>query len=785
MKLKVYELAKKYNKSNQEIKDILLNLGLKTKSHLTVIPPIFIEKFEDQIEKNSKKSISKPQAVLRKRKVAVEKENKNEEKNIKKVKDTKIKEKNEVKSKEDHKEKKKTLDSKKSDEKKKSRVKVSSKKIKKDEDQKESVKKNDDKGFTVVSTDAKKGKKKSDSLEDKKSKKKEKEKAVLLDKIRTTHDKSVSRKQNKKKKREALIKDKEKEQETLLEERIIRCKDEVTVKELADKIGVNPTEIVKYLFLKGEAYGINNFIPMHVIEDVAIQYNVLVEREKEIEKYKDVRKIVVTEGKERPPVITIMGHVDHGKTSLLDKIKSTKVVDNEAGGITQKISAYQVTVNGKKITFIDTPGHEAFMEMRARGAIVTDIAVLVVAADDGVMPQTVEAISHAKFAKIPIIVAINKIDKPNANVEKIKQELAEHNILSPAWGGNEEFVELSALTGQGIKDLLEIISVQAEIMDLKADYEAKARAVVIESRLDPHVGSLADIIIQNGRLKVGDPFIVGDIYGKVRYISNDQNKKVKYAEPSDPVQISGLSEVPEAGAILEVYTNEKEAKKETNRKKLESREKNSIYKTNLGDEEKELRVIIKSSSRGSLEAVKSSLLKIENSEIKLIIIQASTGGITKGDIKLAQASKAIILAFEVSLNSSLRKEAESLKIEILSYSIIYKLIEDIEDRMKNSMEAKLNDKYLGRAEVKEVFKVTKVGSIAGSLVVDGYISVNSKVKVFRENVLIYEGEIDSLKRFKDDVSKVEVSQECGIGIKNFNDIKQGDSIESYITEEIS
>jgi translation initiation factor IF-2 len=785
LNLKVYELAKKYDKTNEEIKKALNKLGFEAKSHMTNVSNDIAQKLDVLFHGTQ---ISKPKFVLRKKpdieKTVVDK--------------IEVKESIETKDVEEPQESEELKNVPKFEPKKiynnrppqnNTRFIVKNKKPESDvkfkptkpkepivEIDKLSIKK-DNKTFTgpnnVKDISANYGKKKIEHEEEKK-----------LDKIRSLHDQAMSRKKNKKRKKDAFEKEQLIVEQNLLEDRIIKCKSEIVVKDLAEKIGINPTEIVKYLFLKGEIYGVNSFIPFKVAEDVASQYNVLLDLEEEIEQYSNI-KIDLKVGEVRAPIVTIMGHVDHGKTSLLDKIRESRVVEKEAGGITQKVSAYQVTKNGKKITFIDTPGHEAFMSMRARGAILTDIAVLVVAADDGVMPQTIEAISHARFANIPIIVAINKIDKKNSDIERVKQGLADHNVLSPEWGGNDEFVKVSALTGEGIADLLETIIVQADIMELKAEKKSpNIRAVVLESRLDPLSGPLADIIVQNGTLKLGDIFLIDDIYGKIRYMIDDQGKRVKEALPSVPVQISGVSEVCNAGSILEVFTNEKIAKKEMSIRKNNKKVSSDIYTTNIDNiKDKEIRLIIKTSSKGSLEAVKSSLLKLNNDESRVVFVQANTGGITQGDIKLASASSSIILAFEVSLNSSLRKEAERSGVEIFSYSVIYNLIEDIENRMKNLNLPELQDKYQGRAEVKEVFKIPGIGSIAGSIVNDGYITRGSNLKVFREDILIYSGKVSSLKRFKNDVKRVDISQDCGIGIENFNDIKVGDAIEAYIEEE--
>ena len=596
-----------------------------------------------------------------------------------------------------------------------------------------------------------------------------------------------ARRTHRKKKRQEVERKEEQARSVVSEERIIKCGKEITVKTLAEKLGINPTEIVKHLFMEGKIYSVNNFMPFEVVEEIAMKYNALIEPEEQIEKYKEVKEEVL-EGDPRPPIVTVMGHVDHGKTSLLDAIRKTKVTAGEAGGITQQVGAYQVEINDKKITFIDTPGHEAFMDMRARGASVTDIAILVVAADDGVMPQTIEAIAHAKYAKVPVIVAVNKIDKPEANMEKVKKGLSEHGIITTEWGGDNEFIGVSALTGQNIDNLLETVSLQSEMMELKATADQKARAVVLESRLDAKIGPLADVIVQNGTLKIGDPIVVGVHSGKVRYMVNDMGVRVKEAGPSVPVQLSGLSGVPEAGEIVRAVDSDKTARKMAEEQiDKDKQQVNEVFSSthSLGEQnEKEVRIIIKSGSKGSLEAVRSSLLKIENEEVQLIIVQAATGAVTEGDVKLAKASGASIVAFEVPVNNKIINEAQINKTAIKKHDIIYKLIEDIENTMQKLVDPKFQEVYEGRCDVLKIFKIPKIGTIAGCVVSDGFVTNASHIKVIRNGEELHKGKIISLKRLKDEIKKSDKGEECGIKIENFEKILVGDVLESVKVEQI-
>ena len=580
--------------------------------------------------------------------------------------------------------------------------------------------------------------------------------------------------------------------------KVIKFRGELTLGDFAEKLGVNSGEIIKKLFLKGQMLTINSPITLEMAEELAGEYDALVEEEQEVELdfgEKFALEIEDREAdlKERPPVITIMGHVDHGKTSLLDAIRTTNVVEGEAGGITQKIGAYQVVKDGKRITFIDTPGHEAFTDMRARGAQVTDIAILVVAADDGVMPQTVEAISHAKVAKVPIIVAVNKIDKPEANPMKVKQELMEHGIVSVEWGGDVEFVEVSAKKKINLDGLLDTILITSEILELKGNVKKRAKGVVLESRLDPKIGPIADILVQEGTLKIGDVIVAGEVQGKVKALLNDKGERVNTAIVSQPVEVIGFNNVPDAGDTMYVIQNEQHAKRivEEVRKerKIQETTKKTISLESLSDQLKhedlkELNLILRADSKGSVDALRDSLLKLSNDEVAVNIIQAASGAITESDIKLAEAAGAIIIGFNVRPTTKALKEAETNKVEIRTSGIIYHIIEDIEKALAGMLDPEFKEEYQGRIEIKKVFKVSKVGNVAGCVVIDGKVKNDSNIRILRDNVVIYEGKLASLKRFKDDAKEVVAGQECGLGVENFNDIKEGDVVEAFEMVEI-
>ncbi|MBA2873950.1 translation initiation factor IF-2 [Thermaerobacillus caldiproteolyticus] len=571
----------------------------------------------------------------------------------------------------------------------------------------------------------------------------------------------------------------------------------LTVAELAKKLGREPSEIIKKLFMLGIMATINQDLDKDAIELVCADYGVEVEEKVVIDETEFESLEIVDDPAdlvERPPVVTIMGHVDHGKTTLLDSIRNSKVTEQEAGGITQHIGAYQVVVNNKKITFLDTPGHEAFTTMRARGAKVTDIVVLVVAADDGVMPQTVEAINHAKAANVPIIVAVNKIDKPEANPDRVMQELMEHNLVPEEWGGDTIFCKLSAKTGEGIDNLLEMILLVSEVEEFKANPNRRATGTVIEAKLDKGRGPVATLLVQAGTLHVGDPIVVGSTYGRVRAMVNDTGRRVKEAGPSTPVEITGLNEVPQAGDRFMVFEDEKKARQigEARAQKQLLEQRSVKARVSLDDlfeqikqgEMKELNIIVKADVQGSVEALAAALQKIEVEGVRVKIIHTGVGAITESDIILATASNAIVIGFNVRPDANAKRVAESEKVDIRLHRIIYKVIEEIEAAMKGMLDPEYEEKVIGQAEVRQTFKVSKVGTIAGCYVTDGKITRDSSVRLIRQGVVIYEGQIDTLKRFKDDVREVAQGYECGLTIKNFNDIKEGDVIEAYIMQEV-
>lgn len=577
----------------------------------------------------------------------------------------------------------------------------------------------------------------------------------------------------------------------------ITFSESLTVAELAKKLYREPSEIIKKLFLLGVMATINQALDKDAIELIAGEYGVEVEEEIKVDAT-DL-EVYFTEDtsenlEERPAVVTIMGHVDHGKTTLLDSIRNTKVTEGEAGGITQHIGAYQVVENGKKITFLDTPGHAAFTTMRARGAKITDITILVVAADDGVMPQTVEAINHAKAAEVPIIVAVNKMDKEAANVDRVMQELTEHGLVSEAWGGETIFVPLSAKTGEGIDNLLEMILLVSEVEEFKANPKRKAMGTVIEAQLDKGRGSVATLLIQNGTLKIGDPIVVGNTHGRVRAMVNDKGRRVKDAGPSTPVEITGLSDVPQAGDRFVVFEDEKTARQVGEaRAKLalaaQRGEKSRVSLENLFEqlkqgEMKDLNVIIKADVQGSAEAVAASLLKIDVEGVNIKIIHSGAGAINESDITLAAASNAIVIGFNVRPDANAKRATEAEKVDVRLHRIIYKVIEEMEAAMKGMLDPEFEEKIIGQAEVRQTFKVSKVGTIAGSYVTDGKITRDSGIRIIRDGVVIFEGQIDALKRFKDDAKEVSQGYECGITIKNFNDVKEGDVFEAYVMEEV-
>lgn len=571
----------------------------------------------------------------------------------------------------------------------------------------------------------------------------------------------------------------------------------LTVGQLAEKLGKDASELIKKLMGLGVMATINQELDKDTMELICDDYGVKVEEE-ELFEVTDLDNYTSEdeEGKlvERPAVVTIMGHVDHGKTTLLDGIRDTKVTQGEAGGITQHIGAYQIEENNKKITFLDTPGHAAFTTMRARGAKVTDITVLVVAADDGVMPQTVEAINHAKAAEVPIIVAVNKMDKEGANPDRVMQELTEYELVSEEWGGDTIFVNLSAIKREGIDNLLETILLISEVEEFKANPDKLATGTVIEAQLDKGRGPVATLLVQEGTLKVGDPVVVGNTFGRVRAMVNDLGKRVETAAPSTPVEVTGLSDVPNAGDRFVAFEDEKTARQvgeARNQQQIEAQRKESS-KMNLDDlfdkiqqgDVKDINVIVKADVQGSVEALAGSLQKIEVEGVKINIIHTAVGAITESDIILASASNAIIIGFNVRPDSNAKKVAESEQVEIRLHRVIYTAIEEIEAAMKGMLDPVYEEKVIGQAEVRETFKVSKVGTIAGSYVTEGKITRNSGVRVIRDGIVVFEGEVDTLKRFKDDAKEVAKGYECGITLAKFNDVKEGDIIEAFIMEEV-
>ncbi|MFD2044144.1 translation initiation factor IF-2 [Ornithinibacillus salinisoli] len=571
----------------------------------------------------------------------------------------------------------------------------------------------------------------------------------------------------------------------------------LTVSDLAAKLNKESSEIIKKLMFLGVMATKNQDLDDDAIELICTEFDVSVEKEiiledTDFDKY--IQEDDVSDLQERPSVVTIMGHVDHGKTTLLDAIRHTKVTEGEAGGITQHIGAYQIENEGKRITFLDTPGHAAFTSMRSRGAQVTDIAILVVAADDGVMPQTVEAINHAKAAEVPIIVAVNKVDKEGANPDRVMQELTEYELIPEDWGGSTIFVQLSALQNEGIDDLLEMILLVGEVEELKADPNKNAFGTVIEAELDKGRGSVATLLVQNGTLRVGDSIVVGNTFGRVRAMVNDLGQRVKEAGPSTPVEITGLNDVPQAGDQFLVFNDEKKARQigEARQQKQIQENRGEQTKVSLDDlfeqikqgEMKEINVILKSDVQGSAEALASSLQKIDVEGVKIKIIHTGVGAITESDIILASASNAIVIGFNVRPDANAKKAADSEKVDVRLHRVIYKAIEEIEAAMKGMLDPEFEEKVIGQAEVREIFKVSKIGTIAGSYVTEGKITREAGVRLIRNGVVQFEGEIDALKRFKDDVKEVATNYECGITIKNFNDIKEGDILEAFVMEEI-
>lgn len=612
------------------------------------------------------------------------------------------------------------------------------------------------------------------------------------------------RKSSRKYKQEKMLQQQEKmqqQQELAPEDKIIELSaQKLTVAELADKMKITSAEVIKALFMKGMAATINQVLEIETAEMVAksLEYEVLMPTEKEIKDAEEkpsipvVKKVQVNNENEdpdklkpRPPVVTIMGHVDHGKTSLLDYIRASRVTAGEAGGITQHIGAYMVDVNGRKVAFLDTPGHEAFTAMRARGASVTDIAIIVIAADDGIMPQTIEAINHARASNVQIIIAANKIDKEGANVERSKQQLTEHGLVPEEWGGDTVVVPLSAKTGEGVDDLLEMIVLVADMQELEANPDKEAVGVVIEAKLEKGRGSVGTVLVQAGTLKQGDAFVVGTVYGRVRAMTNEKGQRLKTAGPSTPVEIIGFQEVPEAGEIFQVVKNDKLAKSiaEENRLKREEEALNkgrvnlsSLYENVEEGKTKELKVVVKADVQGTVDAIKQSLERLSNDKVQLQVIHGAPGEISESDVMLASASDALIVGFNVKADNNAKRVSQQEQIEIRFYDIIYKLIEDVESAMEGLLEPEMIEVELGTAEVRAIFKTSKSGTIAGCYVLEGKCERNASVRVVRKGEVLFTGGVSSLKRFKDDVKEVNTGYECGIGVKDFNDLEEGDKL---------
>ena len=615
-------------------------------------------------------------------------------------------------------------------------------------------------------------------------------------------------KKNKKKKvKKEKVKKSQKQQPAIIEapseetisEDTILVKDGMTVGELSEVLSIGSTELIKKLFMELKIMAnINQSLTLEQIELIAMDYGKEIQEEVEINKedldlyfeVEDAEKDL----KERAPIVTIMGHVDHGKTTLLDTIRNSRVTAGEAGGITQHIGAYQVRAKDKKITFLDTPGHAAFTTMRARGAKITDVTILVVAADDGVMPQTIEAINHAKAADVPIIVAVNKMDKPQANPDRVMNELVEYGLISEEWGGDTIFVPISALKGEGIDELLENILLVTEMQELKANPNRLALGTVIEAKLDKGRGAVATLLVQNGSLNVGDPVVVGNTYGRVRAMINDRSKNIQTAKPSTPVEITGLQDVPNAGDRFVVFGDEKTARQigekrqqqyiETTRQANSAVSLDTLFEQMKQGEMKDLNIIIKADVQGSVEALAMSLAKIDVEGVNVRIIHTGVGAINESDITLAVASSAVVIGFNVRPDNNAKQMAQTEQVDIRLHSIIYKVIEEIEAAMTGLLDPEFVEKVIGLAEVRQVYKVSKIGTIAGAYVTEGKVSRDGKVRVIRDSVVIYEGEIDTLRRFKDDVKEVQSGYECGMTVENFNDIKEGDVFEVYIMEEV-
>lgn len=798
--MRVYDMAKEYGFPSKEFAEIMKNMGIPVKNHMSAVSAqqekYFRNNFnkEDYLKNKENKPVNKTQEQNEE-----EKPNKEERKNPvdKKQKDNQKNNKNNRFVKPENKEEKEPEvvviynEEKKNN---KNKPKKSNKHYDYDN--------NDDSNDNVVKGEKFKNKKNDNRNQknekgygSKKNKKNKKDKEVVPKFIDNSKKSKVSK--SKYKKKSKIEKEEKQLENSLISE--ITIPDGITVGELAAKINKAPTEVIKVLMGYGVMANLNQSIDFDTASIVCEEFEItcnLEDENKAIDDLFDSHYQNEDELVKRPPIITVMGHVDHGKTSLLDAIRHTNVIAGEAGGITQHIGAYTITINNEKITFIDTPGHEAFTAMRSRGASVTDIAVLVVAADDGVMPQTVEAINHAKDAGVPIIVAINKIDKPGANPDRVMQELTEYGLVSEDWGGDTICVKISAKKRQGIEDLLEMILLVAEVEELKAHPSKPAVGTVIEARLDKQKGTVATLLVKSGILNDGDTVVCNDVYGKVRAMMDDKGNKIKVAGPSTAIEILGFNEVPNAGEKFFVAENEREGRKFAERRKAIMRE-NALKKSgpvSLDDlfnqisegELKELKLIVKADVKGSLEALTQSLEKLNDNEdgVKVSVIHGGVGAITESDVTLAAASNALIIAFNVRPEANAKTAAAKEEVEIRSYNVIYHVMEEIEKALKGLLDPEFKEVIVGMAEVRETFKVPNIGLVAGSYVTEGVINRNDKIRIIRDGVVIFESEIASLKRFKDDVREVQSGYECGIGVENFNDIKVGDVFETFKMEEI-
>ncbi|CDD71694.1 translation initiation factor IF-2 [Firmicutes bacterium CAG:270] len=744
-KFRVYEIAKKYNKDNKEILEILKANHVEVKNHMSTIGDEQIKMIDN---------------ALKPKKEAKQNNNSKKQENSKR----------------------------------------------KDNKKAQNMEKKDNKKTQEVKNNKKNSKNKNNDGDKKILRKENPQNSQKFGKNNKKNKKFNNKNQNqdhKKKKKTsgpgAFIKPEPVKKPEIDPNAPVKIPPVLTLKELADALSIPANDIIKKLLISGAGMlNVNSELDFEKAEEIAMEFDRLVEMEEQVDVIEELLKEEEEDEADmivRPPVVCVMGHVDHGKTSLLDKIRSTHVTTGEAGGITQHIGAYVVETANGKITFLDTPGHEAFTSMRMRGAQSTDIAILVVAADDGVMPQTIEAINHAKAAGIEIIVAINKIDKESANIERVKQELIEYELVPEDWGGSTIFCPVSAHTGEGITELLDMVSLTAEVLELKANPNRKARGIVLEAQLDKGRGPVATVLVQKGTLHVGDAVAIGSAHGKVRAMINDKGKRIKDAGPSTPVEILGLSEVPNAGEVMMVMDSEKEARSVAEkfiaygREKMLSETKQQLSLDDLFNQiqagsVKELNIIVKADVQGSVEAVKQSLVKLSNDEVAVKVIHGGVGAITESDVNLAAASNAIIIGFNVRPEPAAKDAATTEKVDLRLYRVIYNAIEDIEAAMKGMLDPEFEEKVTGHAEVRQIFKASGVGTIAGSYVLDGTIQRDSSARIIRDGIVVHEGKLASIQRGKDAVKEVRTGFECGLVMENFNDIKEGDQIESFIMEEV-